>query len=224
MGLLGSLRYHLAQMRTRSPFNYKGLSIKVFPDIVNPTCFRASFQFADAALHFAPQQSARVLELGCGCGLTALALAKQGHQVVALDIDIQAVFNTIKNANRNKLHAVCVKQSDWDNVLPEKQVFDYIVCNPPFLTKKPGNFSRAFYAGSELSILRGACAAMHRRLAPGGRGLLFTSSQTGRDRVLDILQQVDLVSVSVKRYRDWNEIYFADVLSRKEDSSEGDFL
>ncbi len=213
--LLSWLRWQLAHLRTRERFYFEGLRLSVRGGVVNPSRFEASTYFARAAASLAPPRPARVLELGCGCGLTALLLARYGHQVVALDVDPQAVANTVENVDDNDL-CLTVLLSDWDAGLGEAR-FDYVVCNPPFMPGAPREYTRAFHAGERLEILRGACGAMRRRIAEGGRGLLFTSSLSGRGAVLELLRLEGLEVLETKAKRCWNEVYFADLVAPSRD-------
>ncbi len=208
--LVAWLRWRLANLRTRERFDFEGLRLFVRCGVVNPSRFEASTYFARAAARLAPAARARVLELGCGCGLTALLLARRGHRVVALDVDPEAVANTVENVDGNDLF-LTVLLSDWDAALGDTR-FDYVVCNPPFMPGVPHDHTRAFFAGERLEVLRGACQAMRRRIAEGGRGLLFTSSVSGRAAVLELLRLEGLALLATERKRCWNEVYFADLV------------
>ena len=75
----------------------------------------------------------KVLDMGCGCGIVALHLAKNGCDVVAVDLDKKAVENTIKNAEMNGLKIRCFKSDLFENI---NEKFDMIVFNPPYLQQK----------------------------------------------------------------------------------------
>ncbi len=100
---------------------------------------------------------ARVLDLGCGCGvLGGAALLAGAGRVTLLDDDLAAV----RSARRNLGGAagVRVALSDVDAALPPDERFDVVVANPPFHlgTRMRPSTGRAFLA------------AARRRLSPGG--------------------------------------------------------
>jgi 16S rRNA (guanine1207-N2)-methyltransferase len=74
--------------------------------------------------------SGRVLDLGCGAGVLAAALARQGCSGVAADTSALAVESTRLTFAANGLTSFEVVASDgFDEV---KGPFDHIVSNPPF--------------------------------------------------------------------------------------------
>ncbi|MER8474186.1 methyltransferase [Mesorhizobium sp. M1328] len=82
----------------------------------------------------------RVLEIGCGCGLTALFLAKNGaSHVLATDVNPNAVTNTLANARRNGLTNVTSIRSDLYESVDQNERFDYIVSHLPS-TRVPEDF------------------------------------------------------------------------------------
>jgi len=79
-------------------------------------------------------EKARVLDLGTGTGVIALALAsgKPAWQVTGVDFQSDAVSLSQRNARRLQLPNVQFEQSNWFSVLTG-QVFDVIVSNPPYI-------------------------------------------------------------------------------------------
>lgn len=76
---------------------------------------------------------ARVLDVGCGCGLIGLMMAQRGaDSVVMLDIDPHAASEAAENAANSpwnkKISTLCC---DFREYRPS-HLFDSIVCNPPF--------------------------------------------------------------------------------------------
>ncbi|MCD6369057.1 MAG: methyltransferase [Thermoproteales archaeon] len=81
--------------------------------------------------HVEVEEESRVLDMGTGCGIIGLKLARTCREVVGADINPYAVFyanlNALVNGIRN-FHAV------WSNLFSNIEgCFDYIVFNPPYL-------------------------------------------------------------------------------------------
>jgi release factor glutamine methyltransferase len=79
---------------------------------------------------------ARILDLGTGSGAVGIALAKAfpGSEVMAIDIDSNALELALENAESNRVSNISFRLSDWfENV---EGRFDLIVANPPYLTRK----------------------------------------------------------------------------------------
>jgi release factor glutamine methyltransferase len=74
------------------------------------------------------------LEVGCGAGLIALAAAKVAKMVVAIDLSLNAVTNTIRNMRLNAVDERSdVIQSDLLDALAHHVKFSVIAFNPPYL-------------------------------------------------------------------------------------------
>ncbi|MCC5903142.1 MAG: class I SAM-dependent methyltransferase [Halomonas sp.] len=77
-----------------------------------------------------PKKPLNVLDVGCGDGIIAAWLAKQGHQVTAVDVSAFAVEASQRTLAANGLEGR-VLESDIYSAL-EDASFDLIVSNPPF--------------------------------------------------------------------------------------------
>lgn len=74
------------------------------------------------------------LDVGCGCGLLSLLLAKICKYVVAIDINHLAVKNTLYNIKENHLlHKISTIHGDLMTSIKIKPLFDIVVFNPPYL-------------------------------------------------------------------------------------------
>lgn len=116
----------------------------------------------------APMQ--RVLDLGTGSGVLALALSPTSKQVVASDISLKALRYATLNAALNDCALELVAGSLLEPFVGQK--FDLIVSNPPFVIS-PANDPLPKYtyrsvnrAGDEL--LRGLLGELPNYLQPGG--------------------------------------------------------
>ena len=72
----------------------------------------------------------RVLEVGCGCGVISVALAKRGAEVVATDVSPRAAENTRVNARLNGVSVDVVVADLMEGISGS---FDLIIFNAPYL-------------------------------------------------------------------------------------------
>ncbi|EQC00180.1 class I SAM-dependent methyltransferase [Photorhabdus temperata] len=86
----------------------------------------------------------RMLEVGCGSGVISITAALSGvSEVVALDINPNAVTNTLRNAIRHGVEAkVSARVSDVFSALEMTEDFDLIFWNVPW-TYVDGDFDMA---------------------------------------------------------------------------------
>ena len=105
----------------------------------------------------------RVLDLGCGCGSVALAVAFRANavSVIAVDSHARAVECTARAAKMNELENVtAILNADGD--APKAGTFDLVLGNPPYYSD---------YRIGEI-FLQGA----RRALKPGGKVLIVAKS------------------------------------------------
>lgn len=129
------------------------------------------------------QPVGRSLDLGTGCGVQALHLARHSHTVVATDVNPRALWMTGLNLAVNETGNVDVRDGSLlEPVAGER--FDLIATNPPFVISPPGE-ARLTYRDSGLPgdevverIVRDAPA----HLEPGGWLQVLANWAIGRDR------------------------------------------
>jgi 16S rRNA (guanine1207-N2)-methyltransferase len=80
------------------------------------------------AMEVEPEQ--KVLDLGCGTGLLALAASRRGGAVTAVDADLRAVESARRTLAANQVQAETLI-SDCAQAVSERR-FDMVLCNPPF--------------------------------------------------------------------------------------------
>lgn len=83
--------------------------------------------------HAAP--GARVLDAGTGSGAIAVSIAAERPdlQVVAVDLNDDALALAGRNSTRWAEGRVHLVRSDWFSALSEQEPFDVIVSNPPYI-------------------------------------------------------------------------------------------
>jgi release factor glutamine methyltransferase len=90
-----------------------------------------SFLFAE---NLKVKETEVVLDMGTGCGILSILVAKKSHAVVALDVNPYAVQCARENAKLNNVQnkIFCV-QGDLFTSLSDNAKFDIIVFNAPYL-------------------------------------------------------------------------------------------
>ncbi|HBZ50104.1 MAG TPA: peptide chain release factor N(5)-glutamine methyltransferase [Halieaceae bacterium] len=88
----------------------------------------------DVALEMSSQTPLRVLDLGCGSGAIACAIAHNRPEwsVHGVDVSHEALAVAQHNKQALKIGNLQLSQSDWFSSLGETQ-FDLIVSNPPYV-------------------------------------------------------------------------------------------
>lgn len=126
---------------------------------------------------------AAVLDLGTGAGTLALAAARRGARVTAVDRTYRAVFATRLNARLARLHVEVLRGDLFAPVVGRR--FDLVVSNPPYVPT-PGGVPRrhraavAWDAGADGRLLLDRiCRSAHTLLSPGGVLLLVHSALCG---------------------------------------------
>lgn len=124
-----------------------------------------------AAVLAATRAGMRVLDLGTGSGINALAAASAGATVVATDINAAALQAAKANAERNHLttHISFLNTDLYDDV---DERFDLIVFNPPYRWFRPRTIIEAACADENYNTLRRFAAETPSHLAPEASALV----------------------------------------------------
>lgn len=130
----------------------------------------------------------RVLELGAGCGVVALTLARLGapREIVALEIQPALAALVERNAALNGLTCVRTVRADLRDrraLGTLHQGFDLVVANPPFRARQSGRESphpgRRIARGESAATLEDFIAAAARWTRHGGRvAMVFAAARS----------------------------------------------
>ena len=127
----------------------------------------------------AGSRMARVLDMGTGSGVLAVALAhtRPDCEVSALDNSAGALMVAHANARQHQV-TVSFIQSDWYQALPVDACFDLIMSNPPYIQAQDSHLAQGDLRfeplgaltdhADGLSALRQIAAGAARHLAAGG--------------------------------------------------------
>jgi release factor glutamine methyltransferase len=173
-----SHKFILNRRGTRS-VRAAGFCLAVYPTVFHPKLFLTSEFFARflATLDLAGK---RVVDVGTGSGILALAAARAGATVVALDINPRAVNAAADNARANGLgDRVTSIRSDLMSGLAPDCLFDVIISNPPFFSGEPRDVAdRAWVAGPGYRDIMSLFDQARQRLKPSGAMYVLLSSDS----------------------------------------------
>lgn len=154
-------------------------------------------------------QPTRVLDLGTGSGAVALAIASAAQlaSVVATDQSEDALAIAKQNSQLLDLsNQVELVQGNWYEALEQKNLFDIIVSNPPYIADQDPHLSQGDLRfepksaltdhGSGLSCLQAIISEAGKFLKSGG----LIAVEHGYDQsesVVQLMQVADLVDIQV---------------------------
>ena len=167
----------MADAATDQVFEYLGITLTVPPEVMPITPM--SHHLGEAVLTEV-HEGERVLDMGTGSGVNAILAATKGAQVLAVDINLQAVEAARANAERNGVaHMVEVRASDVFSAVEGR--FDVIVFDPPFRWFRPRSLLEAAMTDEGYRAMTTFFRDARQYLADGGRMLIFfgTSGDLG---------------------------------------------
>jgi len=111
--------------------------------------------------------AATAFDLGTGCGVQALLLARHAAAVTAVDINPRAVAFAAFNAALNDFTNVRVREGSWFAPV-EAERFDIIACNPPYVISPDTSFTYRDGGLTRDHVSRMVVRESARHLADGG--------------------------------------------------------
>jgi len=123
-----------------------------------------------------------VLDMGTGSGILAIAAAKKGCSVTAVDINPDAIDAAKENAKKEKVKLTFILSDLFEKV---KGKFDLIVFNPPYVRTEDSEVtdmqSIAWQGGTDgMLVIDRFLKQVKGFLKPSGRVLLLVSSTDDR--------------------------------------------
>jgi release factor glutamine methyltransferase len=135
----------------------------------------------------------RVLDMGTGSGVSALLAARTRSDVVAVDVNAEAVACARANAERNGLsdHITFV---DGDLFQSVEGDFDLIIFDPPFRWFEPRDLLEGSHSDADYRTLTAFMAEAPGRLRVGGRIIMNFGTSGDIDYLRELIAQSGLVS------------------------------
>ncbi len=130
----------------------------------------------------------RVLDLGTGSGIQAVAAAqnKLVREVISVDINPDAVKQSQESVTKNKYKKIQVLVSNLFSNVEGK--FDVIIFNPPYLPQDKDIEDAALYGGKKgWEISEKFFSQAAKFLAPNGKILFLFSSLTNKAKIDEII-------------------------------------
>lgn len=126
-------------------YSYQGIKIVIKKGVFHPGFFFSTKMLISLLAKVNLNQK-KVLELGAGSGLISFYCASKGANVTATDINLIAIEGLKANNNNLGLYVDVIHSNLFEKI--PKQVFDFIVINPPYYPKNPKNDAeKAWYCG-----------------------------------------------------------------------------
>lgn len=171
------------------------------------------FRFSEDALLLAAFaqpaiKETRLLDLGCGCGVVALAVLLNAPGCTALGVDINGEMLTACNENAELLglrQSITTSRADLRSAEERRRIppdfFDLAYANPPYYQPERGRLSREAGRRSarfdEAGLLPGFLSAAYRGLKNKARlALVFPAA-----RVPELLQSLRAARLEPRRMR-----------------------
>lgn len=175
------LETYLKKERT---YNHRNIHLKILPGVFHPGFFFSTKILLDHIETY-NLKGKTFLELGAGSGLIAISSVKKGAIVTATDMSSLALENIGINKQLNHV-AFNHHYSDLFDQVP-KQIFDYIVINPPYYRGKiRDDASLAWYAGEQLDYFQKLFQQLPDYMSKAGKVLMILSDECEIDEIQNL--------------------------------------
>jgi release factor glutamine methyltransferase len=144
------------------------------------------------------RDSDRVLDMGTGSGVNAVLAASRSHEVVAVDVNSDAVAAARDNAARNGVgERVQAFESDlFERVTGQ---FDLIVFDPPLRWFAPRDMYERSMADHNYETLGAFIGDVHNYLRVDGRVLVFFATSGDLDHLYRLIETAGLDCQELRR-------------------------
>ncbi|MFH1506427.1 MAG: HemK2/MTQ2 family protein methyltransferase [archaeon] len=131
----------------------------------------------------------KVLDMGTGSGVLAIEAAKYADEVLAVDINVEAVNKLHTRIKKEKLKNIKSIQSDLFENVDGK--YDLITFNPPYLPNDPEVKDIALDGGPEgYEVIERFLKKAREHMGKDGKILLLFSSLSKKEQIHKILKEL----------------------------------
>ncbi|HEY4972731.1 MAG TPA: methyltransferase [Steroidobacteraceae bacterium] len=180
IGKLMHWRYRLLQQKRHRDFvleQVAGLPLLVAPGVLNPRLMRTGEFFASQLRADLLPPGVQVLDMGTGSGVCALVAARHSRDVVAVDINPDAIRCARINAMINQCEdRIEILPGDLFAPLAGRR-FDVVLFNPPFLRGVPRDDADRAWRSTD--IAERFASELRAHLTPSGFALVLLSNYGG---------------------------------------------
>ena len=188
-------------LRKKRKYTFRGTTVTVLPGVFHPGIFHST-TFVLKYLEQQPLDNKKLLEIGSGTGLISIRAAKAKALVTATDLSLLAIENTAMNAKLNNAQ-IHIVQSDLFTHL-EKNIFDWIVINPPYYARNPQNETDlAWYCGENFEYFRKLFAQLKNYLKPDTMTVIVLTRGCDLKKIFSIAGQHGFQFDLLKEKRVW---------------------
>jgi release factor glutamine methyltransferase len=149
----------------------------------------------------------KVLDMGTGSGILALEAAKYCDEVLAVDVNSEAVMCIKNKIKKEKIKKIKVLQSDLFENVDGK--FDLIIFNPPYLPNDTDVKDMALDGGKKgYEVIERFMRKVKNYLTKDGKILLLFSSLSKKNKIDKILKRNKYVHEQVSSLKlDFETLY-----------------
>ncbi|WP_435354590.1 methyltransferase [Emticicia sp. SJ17W-69] len=178
-------KYVKRQISKDNWIEFRGLSMLIKKGVFHPLFF-FSTKFLIEFLEKESIEEKRILELGAGSGLISFYCESKKKAIVTAS-DISPIAIDGLKFNRNRLRAkLQIIHSDLFKNIP-KQVFDYIIINPPYYPKKAvSEEDFAWYCGENFEYFSSLFVQIEGYFNENSKILMVLSDDCKIERIAEI--------------------------------------
>lgn len=187
-------------------YNYKGISIVVFPGVFHPGFFFSTKILLGYIGKINVHQK-YCLELGAGTGIISIFASKRGAFATASDISLTAVYNIEKNVKMTDAN-VEVVHSDLFDEIPHRR-YDYIIINPPYYKKNPSSEKElAWFGGDDFQYFRKLFFQLGNNFYENTNVIMVLSDEADLEMIKSIASEYKFLMKEVFHKKMWGENHF----------------
>ncbi|MBI5740434.1 MAG: methyltransferase [Nitrospirae bacterium] len=183
-----------------------GNTYEISENVFNPGRYYTSKLMAG---HINVKPSDKILDMGTGSGIQAITAARSAQEVIAVDINPEAVRCAEKNIRANGFEGrVSVMEGDLFSPLGPEHKFDVILFTPPYFEGTPETVFECALIDPDKLLIKKFFGAAKEYLTPHGYVQMLYSSIADAEGVLQIIHDLGWEHSLLVRKRTLTETFF----------------